>query len=646
MHLFGGFLVVSILPTWCLGQLLGQRWADSELRHATLELGVAADRLNLKISHELSEQTKLVETLIDILQPHLEQPDVQRALTDFQATHSQFIELNVVQRNGTCLSTTLLLRTERDAAIRHCEASATAVHQQVIEYEKIEVLSDYGSEPSVLIVVPMEGQNWELEAYILAKIRSTTLVGDQVDSSLGDRWLLGDAADRVLATSPQHPQRVGTRFVRTERLNGEPVSSVTRQVTARPRWTLTVSRSEATIRASAGEVARIMTAGIAIAILVCMILAWIVATLLSRPIRRIAEVAAHIGHGNLTREPADPAAWTPKEIATLTTDVRSMVRMLRRHVNDLEETVDQRTEELTKTIEELERAQGDLVIASRQAGQAEVAIGVLHNVGNVLNSVNVASRTIEKTVANSSATHLKSASALLEDHASDLSRFFTTDERGKRLPQFLRTLATVLEEERAKLREQVATLAQNIEHITSIVQLQQSYARHSDVSEKLAPNELVEDALRLFAGALEKDGIELSRSFENLAPVLLDRHRVLQILVNLVSNAKHAIADSDRPGGILSVETRRHDNQLEFRVKDNGVGISEDLMHQIFQHGFTTKENGHGFGLHMSSISATEMGGKLFCHSEGSGKGSTFTLALPLAAPESKALSVTTDTTP
>ena len=117
----------------------------------------------------------------------------------------------------------------------------------------------------------------------------------------------------------------------------------------------------------------------------------------------------------------------------------------------------------------------------------------------------------------------------------------------------------------------------------------------------------------------------------------VDKHKVLQILVNLISNAKYALSDSDAKERQLTIAISRQpsrassdDGFAEVSITDNGIGIARENLIRIFGHGFTTKKNGHGFGLHSGALAAKEMGGSLSVQSAGPGKGATFTLSLPL----------------
>jgi signal transduction histidine kinase len=174
------------------------------------------------------------------------------------------------------------------------------------------------------------------------------------------------------------------------------------------------------------------------------------------------------------------------------------------------------------------------------------------------------------------------------------------------------------------------SLRRNIEHITEIVAMQQTYARVSGVSESVDLSELIEDALRMNNAALVRHGIELVRQLEQTPPVTTDRHKVLQILVNLIRNAKYACDDSRRPEKQIRLQLESSNNRVRISVIDNGIGIPAENFARIFNHGFTTRKEGHGFGLHSAANAARELGGSLIARSDGHEKGACFTLELPL----------------
>jgi C4-dicarboxylate-specific signal transduction histidine kinase len=205
------------------------------------------------------------------------------------------------------------------------------------------------------------------------------------------------------------------------------------------------------------------------------------------------------------------------------------------------------------------------------------------------------------------------------------------DPKGRQLPGYLTQLAAHLGREREGLLQELELLKKNVEHIKDIVATQQTYARVSGVSELVQPTELVEDALRMNSGALQRHDVQVIRRYDPQAPEInVDKQKVLQILVNLVQNAKHACEESGRQEKRLTIGVANGEQRLKISVSDNGVGIPAQNLTRIFNHGFTTRKHGHGFGLHSGALAARELGGALLVQSDGPGKGATFTLELPL----------------
>lgn len=280
--------------------------------------------------------------------------------------------------------------------------------------------------------------------------------------------------------------------------------------------------------------------------------------------------------------------------------------------------------------EALHQSEAQLREVSRQAGMAEVATSVLHNVGNVLNSVNVSYALIAGKVRNSKVMNLGKAVALMQEHAAELGAFLTQDAKGKQLPGYLGNLAEHLAGEQKDLIQELQSLGANIEHIKEIVAMQQSYATVCGVIETLPVVELVEDALRLNAGAMERHQVQVVREYAETPPIPVDRHKVLQILVNLIRNAKYALDDKGHTDKRLILRIELLENKtIRISVIDNGVGIPTENLTRVFEHGFTTRKQGHGFGLHNGALAARELGGSLTAHSQGPGQGATFILELP-----------------
>ena len=277
-----------------------------------------------------------------------------------------------------------------------------------------------------------------------------------------------------------------------------------------------------------------------------------------------------------------------------------------------------------------------LIEFSRQAGMAEVATNVLHNVGNVLNSVNISCSVISDKVRKSRISSVAKTADLLQSHTGNMAAFFDTHPVGQKLPEYFSKLASRLAEEQADISAELQSLSGNIDHIKDIVAMQQNYARVSSVTEIIDITELIEDGLRMSGEALSRHGIKVEREYGEVAPASVQKAKVLQILVNLISNAKSACNESGREDKQMTLRLTTEGATVRIAVIDNGVGIPPENLTRIFAHGFTTRVHGHGFGLHGSVLAAREMGGDLTVLSGGSGKGATFTLKLPLAAKATK----------
>ena len=303
----------------------------------------------------------------------------------------------------------------------------------------------------------------------------------------------------------------------------------------------------------------------------------------------------------------------------------------------LEHRVEERTMELMdqvaakeQALSRLAEAQDSLLEMSRAAGMAEVATGVLHNIGNVLNSVNVSCNLLMDQIRRSRVENVGKVAQLLDRPEGDLAHFVTEDSRGRQIPAYLDSLSATLHKEHRAMLAEVESLHNKIEHIKEVVTMQQPFGRISGVLETYAAERLMEDALALNSGDLVRHGVTTVRDYESVPPITTDKHKVLQILLNLINNAKHACAENRGNRVItLRIFNVNHD-RVAFQVKDTGIGIPPDNMIRIFQHGFTTRSNGHGFGLHSGALAARDLGGRLTVDSDGPGLGATFTLEIPI----------------
>ena len=275
----------------------------------------------------------------------------------------------------------------------------------------------------------------------------------------------------------------------------------------------------------------------------------------------------------------------------------------------------------------------ELMAVSRQAGMAEISAGVLHNVGNVLNSIIVSAGELKEQLGGARVGNMVKATRLLDQHKDDLPAFLTS-ERGQVLPAYLIEAATNVASTIEATHGDLQRIVKGTEHIRAIITTQQSYARQRAPSERLRLSEVIEDVLTMNETSFDRHHVRIIKRFHDDPIIVSDRHRIMQILVNLISNARQAFLEGDtlHPHPVIEISTRlTGDNKLSLIVADNGTGISPENAARIFQHGFTTRKTGHGFGLHSSAQAARDLGGELAFTSEGLGKGATFTLALPVA---------------
>ncbi|MDR8363627.1 DAHL domain-containing protein [Pseudomonas sp. JL3] len=306
----------------------------------------------------------------------------------------------------------------------------------------------------------------------------------------------------------------------------------------------------------------------------------------------------------------------------------ALINKMNNELQTANERLEQRVEERTRELIEAER---ELVDAARMAGMAEIATNVLHNVGNVLNSVNVSADLITRKLAVSKTLGLGKAVNMMNEHAEDLGQFMTLDEKGKLLRGYLNQLVDSIAAEQSSIVDELSQLTKSIDHIKDIVSTQQAYAGAARLVEPLNVVDLFEDALRMNSGALSRHHVVVTKDYQDTPTIIGDKHRLLLILINLISNAKYAMSKVSDHQRQMTLGVKIIDNAtLRLSVEDQGEGIAAENMTRIFNHGFTTRKEGHGFGLHSCALAAVEMNGHLRVHSDGPGHGAVFTLEIPL----------------
>ena len=301
----------------------------------------------------------------------------------------------------------------------------------------------------------------------------------------------------------------------------------------------------------------------------------------------------------------------------------------------LHEQLDQRNTELETAFKELQDTQSQLMEVAHRAGMTEIATGVLHNVGNVLNSVNVSITMLSDNLRKSRVSSVTKLADLVNQHAAELASSPHTDERIKKIPEYLSVLADALTTEQQGMGSELTNLAEKVQHIKNIIKAQQNYTRRVSFTEQIDLHVILEDLLAIHGPSLAKNTVKVERQYDSLPTATIEKSKLLQVLDNLVKNAIESMVANGEER-ILTLRMSATESRATLSVSDTGKGISEEQLKNMFRFGFTTKSNGNGFGLHSSAIAMNEMGGTIKVHSDGVGRGATFTIELPLVQEKSQ----------
>tara|TARA_R110002049_G_scaffold4601_5_gene32255 strand:+ start:358083 stop:360152 length:2070 start_codon:yes stop_codon:yes gene_type:complete len=282
-----------------------------------------------------------------------------------------------------------------------------------------------------------------------------------------------------------------------------------------------------------------------------------------------------------------------------------------------------------RMMQRLGSAQIRLASASRAAGMSQVADTVIHNVGNVLTNVNSLIESATDRVKHLRVDPLgKLANRLQEDQAD-------TDLR-KAMPEYLHGLADSLEQDQRDLSELLTTLNDNVRHIHDVIRDQRRHATTTINQERIALGEVVCEAIRCCQARLDRDSVRVEVSGTIDANVLSDRSMLLQIMINIIGNARQAMRHVDRDKRSLLIRSVRLDRTIQLEFRDSGCGMTEATLGNIFEAHYTTRDHGSGLGLHFCAITLKRLGGSIHARSEGLGKGATFVLELPVIAEQSR----------
>lgn len=290
-----------------------------------------------------------------------------------------------------------------------------------------------------------------------------------------------------------------------------------------------------------------------------------------------------------------------------------------------------------KMLEQLEDLRAGAVAMSRQAGMAEVAAGVLHNVGNAMTNVNVLAETLSGRISKSRVPNVGKVAALLKEHQADLPEFIAQSPQGKQIPEYIAQLSTHLNTELADIQQDLGQLREGLQHVKAIVASHQGLATSTNFLESVDLRAVLAESRLLVDASLIRHGVALEIPSGPPIRVSCDRAKLSQVLVNLLTNAKEALVESRTPAPKITVRLQEGASRtVAIEIADNGPGIAPANRERLFSKGFTTKAEGHGIGLHYSWLAVREMRGTLSIAKQAPGTGATFRIELPCDVAEQK----------
>lgn len=309
----------------------------------------------------------------------------------------------------------------------------------------------------------------------------------------------------------------------------------------------------------------------------------------------------------------------------MTQRLRDNQRQLEEYSRSLEEKVLQRTQDL-------QEAQRILVQQAHEAGLAEMAVGVLHNIGNAITPAQVAANILSNQLA---ASPLRQR---LEQSLTPLRDFLegTRDlspQEQQTYGELIRHLPASLREEYDRTITELNEICDKHHHIETIIKLQMRYAKISDQTGLVNVASLAQDAINITANDIAKRKITVTMNLEETPPIRAEETKLLQVMVNLIKNSYEAMDAHPDGKREITISTGVRDGEppsVLFSVKDNGCGFSPEDKTKIFTYGYSTKKRGSGFGLHSCANTILANHGSLEALSRGQGQGAEFSILLPL----------------
>ncbi|MBT3232459.1 MAG: tetratricopeptide repeat protein [Calditrichaeota bacterium] len=286
--------------------------------------------------------------------------------------------------------------------------------------------------------------------------------------------------------------------------------------------------------------------------------------------------------------------------------------------------------ELAEANQKLKDAQSKIAHLAHLSGKAEVAVSVIHNIGNVLNSAVTSSVLISESLVDTNVDTLRRTVNLIGNLDISFKKFVSDDPRGEKLPELLNQITDSLEEEIEQHKTKMKTISKSLDHIKSIIDFHQLHSISSESADNIDINKLLNNIIGFIKPSFDHQKVDLSLDLPKERVMLSTKtHKLEEIIINLLQNALESFVEFEGAKQTVILSLATENNQIHISVKDNGKGIATDKLESVFQYGFTTKSKSHGLGLHSCALSAKDLGAMLSVNSEGKGCGADFNLIIP-----------------
>ncbi|MGL1902011.1 MAG: ATP-binding protein [Fibrobacterales bacterium] len=307
-----------------------------------------------------------------------------------------------------------------------------------------------------------------------------------------------------------------------------------------------------------------------------------------------------------------------KELEQQRENLEKMVMERTKHLLESNSQLEESRSEIERLHERLKseykEQNSELEVAKEKAGKVDLISGMneitsstLHNVKNIINSINLSIEQTKKIEDGDAIQALYKATDMLRTNINSIEDFIVHDSRGKKLMEYYLAIEEMFEEEVEYHKRSVESLIKKVDSMNSIITTQQVYSGAKE-NDFVSIEAVVDDALQILATSLEAVKITVDKQFGAVPKVEIHKVKLVHVLVNLIKNAIEAIFEAEKGAGTISIVTEKTDDSIALKISDNGPGISENDQSNLFQSGFSTKSNGHGFGLSSSKRYLEEMG--------------------------------------